>query len=878
MRLSNCRILRGPNQYSYCPVIVVRLDLGQLADLSTEKLPEFISRLVAAFPSLSEHGCSLGRKGGFLERLEEGTYLGHVLEHLALELQNLCGEEVNYGQTRHLEGSCYRLVCEYRTEKLGVRAVKYALQIILGLLEGQSIEPQRYLSELNRIKQEESLGPSTRELVCAAKNRGLPVKVLDASKSLIQVGYGSSACRLAATITENTSCLAVDIASDKWQTKEILRQMQLPVPQGWIVTSYQEALERMQQLGPSVVVKPYNRNQGKGVTTNLSSKNKLRKAVEIAQQYSTKVIVEESIPGRDYRLLVVGDEVVAAAERLPPRVTGDGERKLWELIEKENQNPRRGYDHEKPLTKIPIDPSLILHLSRQGLNLESVLPPGKEVELRGTGNLSCGGRAIDVTHQLHPQNIRLALAARDYIGLDVAGIDLITPDISSPAVEEGGAIIEVNAAPGLRMHHFPSQGKARDAAGKIIEMLFPPSREKVPVIAVTGTNGKTTIARLISYLLQRSGSSVGTATTDGIYLNGRLLHEGDMTGPWSAGFVLRHPRVEAAVLETARGGMLREGLGFDSCQLGIVSNISPDHLGQEGINDLQSLARLKSLVLEVVERDGYSVINADDPYVLEMVDVAGGELVYISQQEDNPALKKHLARGGRAVYLDKKGIIILGMGKERYPLLSVDRVPFTLGGKAVHQVENMLLAIAASRALGLSPQLIRSALQEFGLSPDHNPGRLTIIEEYGIRVIVDYGHNLEGYRQTLATARRIGSGRLLGVIGLPNDREAESIRRVGQLAGESFQVLYIKEDKELRGRKRGEVARLLAEGVNRAQNPGSYSLLLQEEEAVMKALSEARAGDTVIVFYERNPEGMIDYIREGIKGLKRPEPVCYNLE
>lgn len=862
MRILDLRGLTGPNLYSLFPVVFMELDLEEYWGVESKALPCFNARLLHAFPSLKEHYCSYGRPGGFLLRLQEGTYLGHILEHLALELQNLCGDKVNYGSTRRSSGRRFQIIFEYRLKEAGLAAGEEAFKIIGQLLQGRTINREKILSSLQGIYSKWGLGPSTQEIVKAARRRGIPVLILDGPKSLIQLGHGEKQQRVAAAITEKTSCLAVDMACDKVQTKKILSEMNLPVARGSVVNNDKEALQAVKTLGLPVVIKPCNGNQGYGVLAGLRKREEVLKALAIVREISSQILLEEHIVGRDYRILVVGKRVIAAAERRPPLVVGDGDRSIQELITALNEDPRRGLDHEKPLTQITVNRLLLFHLSCQGYDLSSVPPKGAKVLLQRTGNLSCGGYSIDVTSSLHPQTERMVVEAVSFIGLDVAGVDIIISHISHPLSQEG-AIIEINAAPGLRMHHYPAVGRSRNVSQAIVKLLFPGEEKgEIPLLAVTGTNGKTTITRLLSFLLMEGGLLVGSATSDGIFLNERLLVKGDMTGSWSARYLLRHPQVQAVVLETARGGMLRFGLGFETCHLSLISNISRDHLGQYGIHTLPEMAHLKSLLLEVVDANGYCILNADDSLLVDISNRAAGEIVYTSQFPDNPHLLMHLAKGGRGVYLDGEKII-LGQGEEKITLLSIKEIPFTLLGLARHQVENVLLAVAGAWAFDLPLPTLKKGLKKFN-GEEHNPGRFNIFNNGDIQVVLDYGHNLEGFRNTIDTALKLTKKRLIGIIGMPGDREDEAIIEVGRLAGCSFHYIYVKEDVNLRGREEGEVADLLIQGICSSGDSGHLQQIRNEEEAIKKAIAEASPGDTIIIFYEERVKEKVHLIKEAL--------------
>jgi len=849
MRLLDLRALEGPNIFCLRPVLVARLDLGRYAEVNTRELAGFGEKLMASLPGLKDHHCSRGYEGGFQERLLEGTYLGHVVEHVALELLWLAGEEVSYGKTRATQmPGVVEIILEYRCRKAAETALSMAVDLVLSLLENKEYNVQANLKRLKEVLDKYSLGPSTEALVAACRRRGIPVRPLGEG-SLLQLGYGCRSRRIWATITENTSSIAVDIAGDKALTKKLLQEFGLPVPRGLVVESPEEAVGAARKLGFPVVIKPLRGNQGKGVFTNLKKDAEVRRAYREAAAYGP-VLVEEHLSGRQYRLLVVKGKFIAASERTPAKVLGDGQHSIKELIELANLDPARGEGHDRPLTKLPLDSLTLFTLKRQGWTLEDIPPEGAIVLLRESANLSTGGTAIDVTDKVHPYNAGLAVEAARIIGLDVAGVDIVCPDISRPLNFTGGGIIEVNAAPGIRMHHFPLSGQPRNVAAAIVESLFPPGDDgRIPIISVTGTNGKTTTSRLIAYILGLTGLTVGLTTTDGIYIGGRLVERKDAAGPASARRVLADRRVEVAVLETARGGILRAGLAYDRADVGIVLNVSEDHLGQYGVETLEDLAHVKSLVVEAVKEDGFSVLNADDPLTLRMRSKARGKIILFSLDGNNPAVVEHLARGGMAVYT-QAGYIFIARGSLKKKLIAVPAVTCTFKGLARHNLQNALAAVAACWALNIPFPAIARGLREFGRVPEHNPGRLMFQEIAGIKVIIDYGHNPAGFESVLRLAKQIAP-EVIAVIGVPGDRPDTSIVKSGMVAGRFCHRLVIKEDNDPRGRSPGEVASLLRQGALAAGlSPDRIEVKLNEREAVSLALARAHPGQVVVIFYE----------------------------
>ncbi len=852
MKIIEIRLFEGRNVWSHSPVLQARLLLGPEERLTTREIPGFAERLLSLLPGLAEHTCSLGYPGGFCERLKSGTYLGHVVEHVALELQAAAGYPKNYGKTASgpFPGS-WDVVIEYSTPELGKAALEAAVELVSAALAGRPFPVAEVISGLQAVGRETCLGPSTESIVAACRRRGIPVLPLPES-GILQLGYGCRRKLVQATLTSETPCLAADLVSDKALTKRLLADAGLPVPPGRAVATLQEARRAALELGYPVAVKPRRGNQGKGVVLDVRGAAELAAAFRIAREYDSEVLVEKQVPGRHYRLLVIGGKLVAAAERLPALLIGDSIHTIRELVEIANSDPRRGEGHEKPLTRLRLDAVAVLELARQGYTPDSCPPAGHAVVLRSNANLSSGGTSRDVTDLVCPENAWIAEQAARLTGLDVAGVDLVTPDISRPAPGDGGAVIEVNAAPGFRMHLVPEEGEGRDVGAALVDHLFPPGSEaSIPVISVTGTNGKTTTARLLAHFFRQQGLVVGLATTGGVYIGERCIFSGDTTGPKSARAVLRHPDVEVAVLETARGGILRGGLGYDKADVAVVTNIGPDHLGQDGVETLDDLFWVKSLVVEAVKESGYVVLNADDPYATRFASRAGGQVVYFTLHEDNLLVRRHLGAGGSAVFV-RQGVVYAGSGCRAVRIISLKSIRAGMGGRAVFNLENALAATAAAFFLGVPVAVIRRVLRTFGCDSIHNPGRLNIWHLGRITVIVDYGHNAPAFRRVAEFARTLRPRRLLGVIGVPGDRGDEQIIAAGEAAASGFDELFIKEDSDLRGRAPGEVARLLCKGARRAGMPAPLLHVITEEVAAVKeALRRACHGDVVVVFYER---------------------------
>ncbi len=853
MLLQDLKAISGRNIYSHYPVVRMVLRLDHLADQPTTAYPGFNDLLLQMLPGLDQHSCSRGYTGGFVERLHEGTYLAHVIEHVAIELQELLGIPSRYGKTRRtLVPGVWEVVFEYRAREGALAAAELAVEIVEAALQKQTVEIAPRLVTIKRRIARTELGPSTQAVCTAAKSRGISVWRLN-DDSLVQLGTGCHQRRIQATTTGLTSAIAVDVACDKTLTKQVLSACGIPVPYGDLARTEEGAICIADELGGPVVVKPCDGNQGKGVTLNLTTHEEVRTAFRVAMSYSDRgVIVERYVEGRHYRVLVVGDRVIAVSERIPAHVVGDGVHTIRELVEQVNMDPRRGEEHEKPLTKIKIDPVSLMLLARQNMTVSYVPQLGERVFLRENANLSTGGTAIDRTDEIHLANCELAVRAARIVGLDIAGIDLVTADITQPMIASGGSVIEVNAAPGIRMHHYPEQGKPRDVGGAIVDHLFPEGAiSEIPVIAVTGTNGKTTTTRLIAHALRSRYRQVGMTCTDGVYIGDLCVEKADATGPKSAQVLLRDPLVEVAVLETARGGIIRNGLGYNLANVAVITNVTNDHIGQDDIEDLDELVHVKALVAEAVTADGTVVLNADDPNWRILAERARRQVIYFSMQAQNMVVRHHLAAGGRAVFC-RRGQLIFAQGADEQVLLDLSAIPITFDGKAEHNVANSMAASAALWAFGLSLDEIRPALSNFAPSLEHNPGRQNLFDLDGIQVMVDYGHNEDGYRHTLALARRCSPRRLVGVIAVPGDRQDSDILTIGALAGSGFDQIYVKEDSDLRGRSKGEVADLLRRAcLTGGASPERLELILEEGQAVERAVLMGEAGDMIVVFYEK---------------------------
>jgi cyanophycin synthetase len=851
MEIKSIQAIEGANVHSYRPVIRAIVDLQERVEVMSNQLGDFTNRLVACLPTLADHYCSRGKPGGFLERLEEGTLLGHILEHVTIELLTLAGQTIAYGKTLSIPESpgVYEIIYNYQSKEGAFEAFQQAFDLIESLLRGKERDVSSIINTITNVIEENSLGASTQAIVEACKERGIPVQRLN-DRSLLQLGYGQRQRRVQAAMTDKTSCIAADISCDKGLTKSLLRSGGIPVPEGSVVWTEEEAVRVLQKLGSQVVVKPYNGNQGKGVSLRMTTEAEVRSAFRLAQTYGDEIVVEEYIEGQHYRLLVIGGRLVAAARRIPAYVVGDGCSSIKELVEQVNQDPQRGQGHQKALTKINIDSVVIMALAQRNLSIDSVPLANEIVYLRESANLSTGGVAEDVTDLVHPDNLNLAIYAAQIVGLDIAGVDLVIEDIRESFRKRNGYIIEINAAPGIRMHHYPSFGRERNIGKEIVDMVLPLGNGRIPIVAVTGTNGKTTTTRMIGRMLLNQQLHVGMATTDGIFIKGNMLLKGDTTGPESARIILRHPEVQVAVLETARGGILRAGLGYDYADIAVITNISNDHLGQFGIETVEDIAYVKSLVAEVVQKHSYVILNADDAKVIEMGQRTKGKIIYFSTEKDNIHVRKHLAKGGIAVFV-RRGIILVCRGTESFRICAVKQVPITWEGKAKHNVQNVLAAVAAGWCLGLSAEAIRNSLKRFNAGVQDNRGRLNHYELGGVQVFIDYGHNAAGIEEIIKTLKKFKGRSLVGCLTMPGDRPDESIRDVARIAAKGFQRLIIREDEDLRGRKPGEVAGIIYNtAVETGMDPKCIAIVLGERQAFQYGLDTCSQGDIFVMFYE----------------------------
>jgi cyanophycin synthetase len=870
LRIVETRVYRGPNYWNYEPAIKLVVDLGVLEDFPSNTINGFVDALLDLMPDVGLHSCSTGKAGGFAERLREGTWLGHVAEHVALQLQRDAGTEVGRGKTRSTgEPGRYHVVYSFAEESVGLAAGRLAVRMVNHLVEA---DPDfDFVVEFERLvllAERAALGPSTQAILDEASLRDIPYIRLN-EQSLVQLGHGIHQKRIRATMTSQTSSLGVDIASDKKLTNKLLAGTGVPVPRAEIVRSEDEAAAAAVSIGFPVAVKPLDGNHGRGVMLNLSDEASVRSGYANARRESRNggVVVESYLAGNDYRCLVIGSILRAVAQRVPAHVVGDGEHPLSALVELTNVDPRRGIGHEKVLTRIKVDEESIVYAREQGFEMTDVPPRGVRVFLKRTGNMSTGGISIDRTDEIHPDNAEIAELAARVVGLDIAGIDFVCPDISVPVRETGGGIVEVNAAPGFRMHTHPTEGEAQYVAKPVIDALFPPGTpSRIPIVSVTGSNGKTTTARMIAHIMKGMGRKVGMTSTDGIFVDGRPVRRGDMSGPRSASTVLQNPTVDFAVFEVARGGILREGLGYHRNDVGVVLNVTGDHLGLGGITSLRQLAAVKQVVVEAVPRDGFAVLNADDSLVAAMGRHSSGAVIYFSMDPDNEIIKRQASRGRRAVVVEpgRNGeMIVLRHGRKAMPLAWTHLLPSTFEGRARMNVQNALAATAAAWAAGAHLHDIRQGLRTFTTSYFMAPGRLNLFELDGYRVIVDYAHNppalqalgefVESLTQPSPGGNRpLVTGRRIAVVATAGDRRDEDIVELGRLAADYFDSIVVREDANNRGRPRGDTAALIERGIRANMAEGGaraseVTTILDELEAARHALDLGRDGDIVVV-------------------------------
>lgn len=856
MKVIERRVLTGPNIYANQSVYLAVIDLEGLNDVSSTTIPGFVESLLVAVPTLHEHRCSPGYVGGFVERLWDGTHMAHIVEHLSIELQCLAGLPVGFGKTRRVAGRLghYHVAFGYNAEPVAEAALNLAIELVTALAAGQPAVPYAGLSQLRQLAQSETLSPGTIAIIEAAKLRGIPTIRLSENAILFQLGWGARQQRIQATMTSNTNHIAVSIASDKELSRNLLKGAGLPVPAGKTVLTLKEAHATQREYG-SVVIKTLCGSQGRGITTAVLGKAAVEAAFGLAQQFGPRVIIEQHIKGNDYHVLVIGHKVLAVSCRTLPEVNGDGHSTVRKLVAAINTDPQCGGGRENLFTRIRLDETSVIELARQGLDENSVPSAGTVVRVLGNASLPTSGTVRDLTLEIHPDTAFACVRAAQIIGLDIASIDLVCHDIGVPMSAQGGAIIEVNTASGLHIHEHAGGWEPSLVGRAIVDSLFPAGENgRVPIIAVTGSNGKTTTTLSIAHVLQRLGYVTGVATTEGITLAGQRIRTGDCTGYWSARTVLTSLEVEFAVLETARGGMLKRGLGFDQCDVGIVLNVHNDHLGQDGIETLEALARVKGLVVATARKA--VVLNVDDALCVQLASRAlpSTEVIYFGFDLTHPTMVEHLAHGGRAVY-SQNGIMMWATGDKHVPLTAIAQLPNTLNGRARHNVVNAMAAFAALLALAVPRERIAAALASFSPGESQTPLRLNLYSTGGVTLMMDYAHNSAAYEAIIATGRQLTRGRLIGVVAVPGDRRDPDLIAIGKLCGAGFDGLVIYEMDDLCNKQPGKTAGLIARGALAAQQTGEHTTTgrpwvhthLDSRAAIRDAYSEAEPGDLIII-------------------------------
>lgn len=878
MRILEIKVLRGPNYWSVRrpKLIQMKLDLEEMEQRPTHTIPGFGERLEKLIPTLYEHRCSEGVEGGFLSRVKEGTWMGHVIEHIALEIMTLAGMDCGFGRTRSTgerEG-VYHVVFDYMEEDAGVYAAKAAVRIAQALVDDVPYNLDEDIQQMREIREDTRLGPSTGCIVDEAEKRGIPYIRLN-KQSLVQLGYGVNQKRIRATIASTTSNIAVDIACDKEETKLLLEAAEIPVPRGTVIRTEEGLKEAVEKYGYPLVIKPIDGNHGKGNTTNITTWEQAVKALEAAKEYSRSVIVERFIRGVDFRCLVINYKFICAALRTPASVVGDGVHSIQWLVDETNKDPRRGYGHEKVLTQITIDQFTQKMLDEKGYTMETVPAKGELVLLKPTANLSTGGTSTDVTDEVHPANIFMCERIARIIGLDICGIDIMAPDLRTPVSENGGAVLEVNAAPGFRMHIEPADGLPRNVAEPVVDMLFPRgSIGRIPIIAITGTNGKTTTTRLTAHIAKSAGKKVGYTTSDGVYIQNQMMMKGDCTGPISSAFVLKDPTVDFAVLECARGGILKAGLAFRYCDVAIVTNVAADHMGLGGINTLEQMARVKAVVPESVFPHGYAILNADDDLVYKMKDDLDCNVALFSMNEGNPRIQKHCAKGGLATVFEN-GYISIMKGTWKIRVLPVKDIPVTYEGKAVHNIQNCLPAVLATYLFrDITIEDVRSALTSFMPSSSQTPGRLNFFHFRNFTVMADFAHNPHGLKLLCDFISKLDYNYRVGIISGTGDRRDADIRELGEISANYFDEIIIRCDKNLRGRTADEIINLLKEGIEKVNPSIPIIVIPDENEALEYVYANQKAGALYTIMCDV-VAGALDKIRE-LKEREEKEGITVN--
>jgi len=868
MKIENIQVLRGPNIWSANrkKLIQMRLNLEEMENRPTNTIEGFYDRMEKLMPSLYTHRCSPGVEGGFFQRVIAGTWMGHVIEHLALEIQSLAGMDTGFGRTRETKTKgVYNVVFTYIEEKVGVFAAESAVRIAEALVNGEDYDLDKDIQKMREIRENTRLGPSTGSIVEEAIARDIPWIRLN-NQSLVQLGYGKNQVRFRATMTEKTSSIAVDIASNKDETKRLLQEQAIPVAKGITISSIDGVDEAIRKVGFPLVFKPLDGNHGRGISINIRTHEDAVAAYEHAARISRRVIVERFVTGYDFRVLVIDNKMVAAALRDPAHVKGDGVSTIQQLIDKENEDPRRGYGHENVLTLITIDRDTLDLLEKKGYSLETIPQKGEKVFVKSTANLSTGGTSVDVTDHVHPQNVFICERISKIIGLDICGIDIMAENLTEPLTENGGVVLEVNAAPGFRMHIAPSEGLPRNVAGHVIDMLYPPGKSaRIPIIAITGTNGKTTTTRLIAHIVKNNGHRVGFTTSDGVYVQNTMMLKGDTTGPVSAEFILKDPTVDFAVLETARGGILRAGLGFGFCDIGVVTNIQEDHLGLADIHTLDDLTRVKGVIVDAIKKDGWAVLNADNEYCVRLGKNAHCKVAYFSMNENNPIVKSHCKKGGIACIYEN-GFITIQKGDWKIRVQRTTLIPVTFGGTVPFMIENVLAATLATFLYDFKTEDIKISLETFIPSAAQTPGRMNIFNFKDFRFMIDFAHNPAGFEGIKAFLTHIDSPLKIGIVAGTGDRRDEDIRELGKLSAEMFDYIILRQEKHLRGRTAENIVGLLKEGIASVSTTVPVEVVPKEVDAIKHSMSLARPGTFIVALSD-----VIDNAIETVQNYQEQE-------
>jgi len=860
MKIIQKRIYEGQNIYSHKKCIRIDMDLEGYCEIPSKEIPNFNFNLVKLIPELKTHRCGIDEDEGFFKRLEEGTYLAHICEHTMIAIQNNLGIDVSYGKAREIEGDMYYIIVEYEYKNTLNEVAKLAVDLMNCLIQQIPINFKGRMDIIKGILQDEQMGCTTKAICDAAKEYNLPIMQLGDS-TIYQIGYGKMSRIIEASIGSKTKCIGVDISCDKVLTKQLLKNQNIPVAEGSKVFNVIGLLQDAEKIGYPVVLKPQCGNKGQGVILNIKNQKQLMNAYINLRKSEKDIIIEKYFEGNDYRVCLVNYKVEAVALRLAPFVIGNGVDSLRRLIEILNEDPLRGEDHEKALTKVKMDSELTSCLSKRNLDLDYIPQEGEKVLLRENANLSTGGMAIDCTEEICEENIECCINAAKTLGLDICGIDICTKDIGLPLKENDGIIMEVNAAPGIRMHHYPWKGKKRNVGKAILEMLYDERPRSIPIIAITGTNGKTTTTRLISHVLKKIGHNVGMTCTDGIYLNDKCIHKGDDSGFDSAKTILMNNDVDAAVLETARGGLVRKGLAYNIADVGIITNITNDHLGLDGINSIEELSFTKALVGEAVKKDGFVVINADDKYSKTIINRFEAEKIYFSKFKDNPLIQENISNGKIAVFVEDNKICVVNDNR-KYEIVSIKELPISYDGKLEYNIENAMAACAGLVGLNIDYCMISKGFMDFKLNIEHNRGRFNMYNYGGRKIILDYAHNIEGYKAVISSLKKIkGGSHLIGVIGIPGDRKDDIGYAIGEICAKNLDKIVIKEDKDKRGRKCGEVAAILEKAILKTNKNINLKICLDEVDALKYAIEISEKDDIIIVFYEKL-DSLLEIVKE----------------